>query len=310
MIRFLGKFVNNALALAYCCATIGSAQTLSAKWEDLTSADFIKALKKADGVCVLPMGSIEKFGPSAPVGTNLYLVRIITLEAAKQDYTVVFPDYFVAQTADTSVLPGTVHYSVETQLAFLKETVAEMARNGCSKIILANGHTGNNSLITLYMSNLPETPHNYAVYNIYASGFPIVGAMNNQLPPAARSSKPGVDGHGGEERVAAVMAYYPDLIHTDRGHDEPTSVGHGPQEAAPGTERPNAPPAGHVGPLPSGYSGDASGATPERGHALVDFAVDKMVKFTRAVKADADTLANQKAFYEHFEHPQNTPGAK
>src|SRR5580704_12779631 len=92
-------------------AAIGSAQTLSPKWEDLTSADFVKAIQKADGVCILPMGSIEKFGPSAPVGTNLYLGRIIPLEAVKQEYAVIFPDYFVAQTTDTSTLPGTLRYS-------------------------------------------------------------------------------------------------------------------------------------------------------------------------------------------------------
>ena len=33
-------------------------------------------------------------------------------------------------------------------------------------------------------------------------------------------SKPGVDGHGGEERIAAMLAYYPDLVHLDRAHDE------------------------------------------------------------------------------------------
>src|SRR5579863_3166957 len=132
-------------------ATLGSAQTLSPKWEDLTSADFVKAIQKADGVCLLPMGSVEKFGPSAPLGTNLYLGRIIPLEAVKKEYAVIFPEYFVAGTTDTSTLPGTIHYSVNMQLQFLDETTREMARNGCRKIILANGHTGNVALINLFM---------------------------------------------------------------------------------------------------------------------------------------------------------------
>ena len=123
-------------------ATVCSAQTLSSKWEDLTSTDFVKAIQKADGVCLLPMGSVEKFGPSAPLGTNLYLGRVIPLEAVKQSYAVIFPEYFVAGTTDTSTLPGTIHYSMNMQLQFLEETTHEMARNGCRKIILANGHTG------------------------------------------------------------------------------------------------------------------------------------------------------------------------
>src|SRR5580704_10723025 len=208
-------------------AAIGSAQTLSPKWEDLTSADFVKAIAKAQGVCILPMGSIEKFGPSAPVGTNLYLGRKIPEEAAKQEYAVIYPSYFVAETSNTSNLPGTIHYSLKMQMDFLTETVNEMARNGCKKIILANGHSSNSGLINLFIADLADTPHNYAVYSIYPTGFPVAGPTLNQLPPAAQPSARGVDGHGGEERVAAMLAYYPDLIHLDRAHDEPTSTGHG-----------------------------------------------------------------------------------
>lgn len=282
---------------------LGSAQTLPAKWEDMTSADFVKALQKADGVCLLPMGSIEKFGPSAPLGTNLYLGRIIPLEAVKKEYAVVFPDYFVAGTADTSTLPGTIYYPEDLQLAFLKATTNEMGRNGCRKIILANGHTGNNSLISLFMQNFAETPHTYAVYTIYSSGFPVNDM--DKMPAAMRPSKPGVDGHGGEERVAAMLAYYPDLIHLDRAHDEPASAGHLP----PG-QGGQPLPAGAMAGLPSGYSGDASGATAARGKALVDYEVDKLVTFIQQVKADNRTIGVEKQFYDRVENPSGATGAK
>jgi creatinine amidohydrolase len=290
------------LALA---ASLGSAQTLSPKWEDLTSADFVKAIQKADGVCILPMGSVEKFGPSAPVGTNLYLARIIPMEAVKKEFAVIYPEYFVAETSNTSNLPGTIHYSLKLQLDFLAETTSEMARNGCKKIILANGHSSNSGLINLFISNLADSPHEYAVYTIYPSGFPVSGNTLSQLPPAAQPSKRGVDGHGGEERVAAMLAYYPDLIHLDRAHDEPTSTGHG-VEGQPGAGPANPLPAGAMQELPTGYSGDASGATAERGHALVDWGIDKLVKFIQAVKADKSTVTVEKEFYDRFEHPAGT----
>src|SRR6266567_3868218 len=92
-----------------------SAEPLSAKWEELTSADFVKAIQKADGVCLLPMGSIEKFGPSGPLGTNLLVDRIVALEAVKQEYAVVFPEYIVAGTNDVSNLAGAVAYSAHLQ---------------------------------------------------------------------------------------------------------------------------------------------------------------------------------------------------
>ena len=55
------------LVLSFIALSFGaglcSAQVLSPKWEELTSPDFGKAIQKAAGACVLPMGSIEKFGP-------------------------------------------------------------------------------------------------------------------------------------------------------------------------------------------------------------------------------------------------------
>ena len=291
-------------SLALClglAATVCRAQTLSPKWEDLTSADFVKGIQKAGGVCLLPMGSIEKFGPSAPLGTNVYLARAISVEAAKQEYVVIFPDYFVANTTSTSNLPGTISYSMDTQLRFLDETTREMARNGCKKIILGNGHSGNMPLISLYMGTFAATPRDYAVYSIYVSGFPVNDLA--QLPPAARPSKPGADGHGGEERVAAMLAFYPELIHLDRAHSEPSQPGHGAED------RNNPPPNGAMTRIETGYSGDASGATAARGQALVQFAVDKLVKFIQSVKADQATLGMQKAFYDQTQAPANpTPG--
>jgi creatinine amidohydrolase len=294
------------LALA---ATLCSAQDLSPKWEDLTSADFVKAIQKAQGVCILPMGSIEKFGPSAPVGTNLYLARTIPEEAAKKEFAVIYPSYFVAETSNTSNLPGTIHYSLKMQLEFLTETTSEMARNGCKKIILANGHSSNTGLINLFISDLADTPHDYAVYYIYPSGFPVGGQQLASLPPAMQPSKRGVDGHGGEERVAAMLAYYPDLIHLDRAHDEPTSTGHG-VEGQPGAAPANPPPAGAMTEIPTGYSGDASGATAARGHALMDWGIDKLVKFIQAVKADNSTVKVEAQFYQQFENPDAVKPAK
>ena len=305
----MSKGILKLIAGLSFAATLCSAQSLSPKWEELTSADFVKAIQKADGVCMLPMGSVEKFGPSAPLGTNVYLVRIIPLEAAKQEYAVIYPEYFVAETSSTSTLPGTIHYSLNMQIQFLDETVREMARNGCKKIILANGHSPNVGLINLFMSDLKVAPRDFALYYIYASGFPIVGNGLSQLPPAAQPSKLGVDGHGGEERVAALLPYYPNLIHLDRAHDEPTSTGHG-LEGQPGQGGGNQLPAGAMTSLPTGYSGDAAGATAVRGQALVDFATDKLVKFIRAVKADKGTQKAAKEFYEHVQHPENSTPAK
>jgi creatinine amidohydrolase len=117
-------------------------------------------------------------------------------------------------------------------------------------------------------------------------------------------SKPGADGHGGEERVAALLVDHPELVHVERAHDEPQEPGHGAED------RNNQPPAGGLANLPTGYFGDASGATVARGHALMDWATGRLVKFIQQVKADNKTLALQKELYGLEQAPRNLTDKK
>lgn len=288
-----------SLALPFCVLFL-RAQQFSPKWEELTSSDFSKAIQKAEGVCLLPMGSIEKFGPAGPLGTNLLVDRIVALEAVKQEYALVFPEYFVAGTNDVSNLPGAVAYSPHLQYEMLDETVSEMARNGCRKILIVNGHSGNGGLLSSFLNGEMERPHDYLVYTIYGPQFRVVPGMPDadKMPPAAKESKPGADGHGGEERIAALLAYRPELVHLDRAHDESGMAG----------KRLNLPQGVQVGisrkaELPTGYEGDASGATAARGNALVDYAATRVVVAIRAIKADNEGPELQKEFFEERQNP-------
>ena len=58
------------LLLILLLAPLASAQTLPAKWEELTAEDFVAAVNRAGGVCVLPFGIIEKHGPAGPLGNG------------------------------------------------------------------------------------------------------------------------------------------------------------------------------------------------------------------------------------------------
>jgi len=71
------------------------AQRLSSKWEELTAADFVRALEAGGNSCLLPFGIIEKHGPAGPLGTDLLNVRYTTLLATADEYAVVFPEYYV-----------------------------------------------------------------------------------------------------------------------------------------------------------------------------------------------------------------------
>jgi creatinine amidohydrolase len=96
------------------------AQRLSTNWEELTGPDFVKAIQEAKGVCLIPFGIIEKHGPTGPMGTDLLNVRYATFEATKQEYAIVFPEYYFGQIFEAKHQPGTLAYSTHLQLEMLQ----------------------------------------------------------------------------------------------------------------------------------------------------------------------------------------------
>ena len=133
----------SVLLLTILFVPLASAQNLSVKWGELTAPDFVQALEQAGGVCMLPFGVIEKHGPAGPLGTDLLNVRYATVAAAEREYAIVFPEYYFGQIFEAEHQPGTISYSRKLQLDLLQETVSEMGRNGCTKVVIVNGHGGN-----------------------------------------------------------------------------------------------------------------------------------------------------------------------
>lgn len=278
---FFGVLVLFVLPAAVPCG----AQELSVRWEELTATDFVKAIEASRGTCTLPFGIVEKHGPSGPLGTDLINVRYVTTLAARQEYTVVFPEYYFGQIAEARHQPGTLAYSTQLQMAVLQETVAEMARNGCAKIIIVNGHGGNNALLQYFAQTQLDSPRDYVVYTVSGMGSALA-------PEAAKPSRPGVDGHAGEQEVASMMASRPDLAHPERGGSESgadqkrLALPQGVSTAIWWYAR-----------FPNHYGGDASGATPARGQALTKAAADEVAKAIAAIKADETAPRLQKEFF-------------
>src|ERR1700757_4347312 len=158
----LGFLLSN-LSYAQAQATPSSAK-LSVHWEELTASDFREGIHRSQGTCLLPFGILEKHGPHLPLGTDLLDVRHAALHAAEQEYAVVFPEYYFGQIFEAQHEPGTVAYSARLQLELLQETTDEMARNGCTKVIIVNGHGGNENLLPFFAQTQLEKPHDYVLY--------------------------------------------------------------------------------------------------------------------------------------------------
>lgn len=274
------------------CATLALAQPkLSTHWEELTAADFRAGIAQAQGTCLLPFGIIEKHGPHLPLGNDLINARYAALHAAGEEYAIVFPDYYFGQIFEAQHEPGTLVYSAPLQLALLQETTDEMARNGCKKIVIVNGHGGNNNLVLYFAQIQLEKPHDYVVYVLRPS----------TPPPGGPPKKTTTDGHAGEAETSRTLISRPDLVHQERAGTE----------SGADLARLKLPPNVFTGiwwyaKFPNHYAGDGTAGTAEMGKFLMDAWVADVVKALRAIKADDVSLRLQNEFYEKARHPLDT----
>jgi creatinine amidohydrolase len=277
--------------LISAAAAIATAQTLPVKWEELTAGDFVPAIQKAESTCVLPFGILEKHGPQLPLGTDLINVRYAALHGAGQEYAVVYPEYYFGQIFEAKHEPGTIAYSAKLQLELLQETADEMARNGCKKIVIVNGHGGNNSLLPFFAQSQMASPRDYVVYVYQPAGH----------PPGRPPMKSSFDSHAGESETSHVMVSRPDLVHMDRAASE----------SGADQNRQDLPAGVYTGiwwyaKFPEHYAGDASGANKALGEFDMKAWADGVAGVIRAVKADQVSLRLQNEFFEKSKKPLET----
>jgi creatinine amidohydrolase len=275
------------LGAAFCAP----GQTFSTHWEELTGPDFQQAIAKAQNTCVLPFGIIEKHGPQLPLGTDLINVRYASLQGAGQEYAVVFPEYYFGQIFEAKHEPGTVAYSAKLQLELLQETTDEMSRNGCKKILIVNGHGGNNHLIPFFAQSQLDAPHDYVVYAM----------MSHSNPPGRPALKTKVDQHAGESETAHTLVSRPDLVHLDRAGSE----------SGADQNRLDLPAGVYTGiwwyaKFPDHYAGDGAPATKELGEFDMKAWADSIANAIRAVKADQVSPRLQEEFYRKSLMPSET----
>ena len=278
--------------LVMCGNLVWAQNKLSAKWEELTAADFRSAIQLAQGTCLLPFGIIEKHGPHLPLGTDLLNVRYAAEHAVEQEYAVVFPAYYFGQIFEAKHEPGTVAYSAQLQMQLLQETTDEMARNGCKKVLIVNGHGGNEHLLPYFAQTQLDKPHDYVVYVLGLVTSPPGG-------PAPKSSA--INWHAGEDETSKTMISHPDLVHLDRATNE----------SGADQKRIQLPDNVYTGiwwygRFPYHYSGEGGVARKELGQYDMDAWVKGVVTAIKGVKADSESLKLQSEFYEKSKHPIDT----
>jgi creatinine amidohydrolase len=272
------------------------AQTLPTRFEELTAPDYINAVEKSSKTCLLPIGVFEKHGPHLPLGTDLYIAREEALRAAEKEYTVVFPWYYFSQINEAKHQPGVIAYSPELIWKILQETLDELSRNGFKKIIIVNGHGGNNAFLNYFgMAQLSEK-RNYSLYVFQPQIDPEVIKKAEEL-----TQHDPFDSHAGNGETSMMKAIEPKTVHIERAGNQ----------SGIDLDRISHLPYIYTGiwwyaKYPNHYGGDGSKANEKAGELLLDADVNQLIEAIRAVKNDTIVPALEQQFYNRSEEPLKT----
>jgi len=290
-----------ALAVIAVAAAAGpqaakpAAAPLSVRYEELTTPDFARAVARSGGTCIVPLGILEKHGPHLPLGTDLIDCREVSLRAAASEYAIVFPPYFVGQIFEAKHQPGTIAYGSRMMLDFLQQTCDELARNGLKKIILVNGHGGNDAFLHYFCQSQLETRRDYVVYLFDPAYDEATEARLDKM------RKTTVDGHAGEEETSVMLAHRPELVQLARAGDESGAD----QKRQTGLKN------AYTGiwwyaAQPNHYRGDGSAGNAAFGQALLEAETGALAEMIRSVKKDMVTPEIQKKFFDDAAKPLET----
>jgi creatinine amidohydrolase len=263
-------------------------------WLELTSDELARAVEESGGLCVLPMGCIERHGPHLPVGTDQIVADAVAKRAAEIEPAVVFPGYYFGKIFTARHCPGTVALTRHLLLPLLESVCDEIARNGFTKLLIANGHGGNVSVLRFFLRSLLEEPRDYVVY---ASNYYEMDEGPRQRWHELRSSDFG--GHADEMETCVMLHLRPELVHLEAITDADAGRPMGRLSHLPGI----ATSVDWYADYPTHYAGDARAASPENGEFMFNACVDKLVRQMRAVKTDEVTPELQREFYSAAEGP-------
>ena len=280
-----------ALALVAAAAAAATPPDLPFRWDELTATDWPAALERSSRTCILPIGILEKHGPHAPIGSDLIHVREWSARAARQEFAVVFPDYFYGQINEARQQPGTFSLPPTMVLDLLQATTDEIGRNGFDKIVIVNGHGGNPQLLRYFIQSQLGKRHSYVVYLFDPADDPAVTDKVKQI----RKSDPAGDMHAGERETSSILYLRPELVKMDRATTE----------SGANQKRLSIPDLyaaiwWYAG-FPNHYAGEGAKATAELGKVVTEARIDALVRALKTAKADTKSLELQKEFYDRVD---------
>lgn len=248
-------------------------------WEELSAKSFPDCIKASGGVCVLPVGVLEKHGNHLPVGTDMFTGQAVCKKAAELETAVVFPYYFFGQIAEARHFTGTISASHRLIMDALLEMCDEIHRNGFDKIIIVSSHGGNGFFLPFFAQQMPELDREYSVYTCFVAD--VTREQEEKINKISGGLDMGM--HAGLSETAVMMHLRPELVNID---EQNTQDGVGLDRLRELNESRVYTGFNWYADYPNHIAGDHTKATPELGKVLVDEMSENIANIIRKVKAD------------------------
>ena len=248
------------------------------RWELMTPPDF-KKLAKEEQLCIVPVGSLERHGDHLPFGCDSFIAHKVACLAAEKEKCVVFPPYWFGQLHEASCFTGSIVLSAELLLKLLEEVVDEIGRNGFKKILLLNGHGGNNGMLDFFSW---ATVDRNTPYSLYIS--PMIGAewgkRTKKLSSELLETQP--IGHACEYETSMMMAIVPEYVKMENQTMEEPITALGRMKHLPGVYNGLS----WFADYPHQVIGCPGAGSAEKGNAFLKSLSEDLAELIRAIKED------------------------
>ena len=280
-------------------------------WEELREEEFEEAIKRSGGLCVLPLGCLEKHGQHLPVGTDYFEALDTVIEASRSEEAVVFPTgawlgevscFHSIKNPQGAKLNGCIGIKQSTILTVLEELCDEIARNGFDKILIVNCHGGNIALLKHFIRCQTYGEKPYATMSTFALDFHATApkrlleairvrhadfdyVTDDDLKALESYAKTGYGGGHADFRETSLMLFHNEELVSPESYEKESGLSTHVSDKLTdlGVETPNA----WLANFPSSYEAlPPHGASKTIGKLMFTLSVERLAKIFKAIKED------------------------
>jgi creatinine amidohydrolase len=240
-------------------------------WATLSWPELESLAARPPHMVIWPVGSIEQHGRHLPVDVDVRNCWEVARGVSARTGVPLMPALPFGDSRYWEGWPGTLTLQPETMVQVMLDVCDGVVRTGFRRLVLLNGHIGNNPALALIESKIRERFPALQVRSISwwdVSPRVVEPMYADAIEGTLRSF------HGNDGETSVYMAHSPDLVHPERAVDEPVDY-----------ERPFF--SYHSRKLTAtGAVGRPRSASAEKGRAILAWAVEDLAALVERAKKE------------------------